>query len=716
MIRIVAALLLGAPAGLAAQINVGRMAAEIRQHSRSGEHDRALVLADSLYQALPDHPGVVQLRAITLAWAGRRGEAQHELQRLVKWDGRFAERTMQDSAFFPLRGAIDSTGIARAAARSAQPITRAHVFATINEPDLVPEGTAWDPITRSVLVGSLNRNKILSIGPNGSIRERVKANEHGLASVAGIHADPARRTLWVTSNARYDTPGDTTASALFAFDLVSGAFRQRYDVPAPGAHFLNDITTTPNGTVYITDTQGARVYVLAPGAQMLREFTAAGRVFGPNGITSTPDGAHLFIADWDRVQVVHLPTHRSWRLALPDSINLNGIDGLAFTTGSLIAHHPLSYWRIVRYDLDPALRRVTGRKVFESNTPDARTSTTGEVVGGDYIFIGNSQIDRMNARTLDAATMQPVRIYRVPVRPAADGVVAVALSAHDSVALLDAQTLARMGTLAVGKNPHEIDAAPNGRRAYVADAGDTTITVIALESGPRVVTRWRLRDSASVHDVTVSEDGATVWGVDGSRSLAVELAAATGVERRRIKLDRAGGWMVDRRGHTVAIGNLEGGAVTLLDARTRRQRVLATAEGEIDAALSPDGKQVWSVNLQNGQLSIHDAVTGELIERKASGTKPVRVAFAATGLALVVSDSDSTLFEYDRRTRAQTRKLTLPRGPKVIAVSGDGRRAYISHPESNSLSVIDLAALVLLRTIPLAGTPDGVAVLERRRR
>ena len=61
------------------------------------------------------------------------------------------------------------------------------------------------------------------------------------------------------------------------------------------------------------------------------------------------------------------------------------------------------------------MRRIIGRTLIEANTPDSRTSTTGEVVGGAYVFIGNSQIDRMNQRQLDAATMQPIRMYRVPV-------------------------------------------------------------------------------------------------------------------------------------------------------------------------------------------------------------------------------------------------------------------------------------------------------------
>jgi hypothetical protein len=96
---------------------------------------------------------------------------------------------------------------------------------------------------------------------------------------------------------------------------------------------------------------------------------------------------------------------------------MSGIDGLAFVDGALIAHHPLSFWKVARYDLDAARRRIVGRTLIEANTPDSRTSTAGEVVGDDYVFIGNSQIDRMNLRTIDPATMEPIRIYRIRVRP-----------------------------------------------------------------------------------------------------------------------------------------------------------------------------------------------------------------------------------------------------------------------------------------------------------
>jgi hypothetical protein len=125
----------------------------------------------------------------------------------------------------------------------------------------------------------------------------------------------------------------------------------------------------------------------------------------------------LFVADVDHIRALDIQSGSAWRIATPDSIGVAWIDGLAFAGGALIAHHPLSFWRLARYSLDPTWHRIESRQLLEANTPDGRTSTTGEVVGDDYVYIGNGQIDRMNARTIDAATMDPIRMYRVRIAP-----------------------------------------------------------------------------------------------------------------------------------------------------------------------------------------------------------------------------------------------------------------------------------------------------------
>jgi len=372
---------------------------------------RAFALLDSISAVTPDHPNYIYLRAHANGMAGRMVEARSDIERLLKWDARFARAALRDTSVASLRG--EFTHVDSLVTLAELPVSNGLVWATLDERDLVPEGTAWDPRTRSVLIGSLNKYKIMAISSDGVVTERVAAGAHGLRSVAGIHVDSARGVLWATSNSRFDTPADSTPSALFAFDAATGAFRTRFAVPGSDNPFLNDITTGPDGTVYVTDMQGGRVWSASPGATELRELLELGRVLSPNGITISSDGRVLFVADVDHVRALDLNSGEAWRIAVPDNIIVSGIDGLAYHRGALIAHHPLANWRIARYSLDPERKRIIGRSLIEANTEDGRTSTTGEIAGDGYIYIGNSQIDRMNLRTIDPATMDPVRIYRV---------------------------------------------------------------------------------------------------------------------------------------------------------------------------------------------------------------------------------------------------------------------------------------------------------------
>jgi len=686
---------------------------DARRASASGEHATALRIVDSLLAAYPHHPNVVFARAVALGAAGRTADATGTVRRLLRWDARYARRALQDSALAALREQLGPE-VNQLADRADIPIARARAFALLAERDLVPEGTAYDPTTRSVLVGSLNKNKVVAIAADGSVSDRVPPRTQGLGSVVGIHVDTTRRTLWVASNARYDRASDTTHAALYAFDAASGAFKARYLAPGAGPHFLNDITTGPDGTVYVTDTRAGAVWRLRPNSGALERYAGV-NVASPNGITMSGDGRHLFVADGDRIQVIAPATGSTWRLAVPDSFNINGIDGLAFHEGSLIAHHPLAFWRIARYQLDPAHRAIVRRDLIEWNTPHSRTSTTGEIVGGEYVFIGNSQIDRMNAGTLDSATMDPVSMYRASLTPSPVGHVVVSLSGRDSVAVFDAQSLDRLLTLPVGKNPHEIAVSRDGARAFVADAGDTSISVIAGGRAPRNGGRWFLPDSIRVHDVAAAPDGRTVWAVSGQRKLVLELDASTGRVRRRLNVTRPGGWMIatGTRPGALVVGNLEGGAVTLLDGSTGRETILEGYDGEIDAAPTIDGREIWSVNFKTDTLSVFDVSTGRLVHRVRSGRGPGRVIFTPDNrTALVVHGGDSSVVAYDVRTRQRTGAVVVPGDPKVIALSPDGRRAYVTHPERGALTMIDVPSMTVLRSVPLPGTPDGVAVLE----
>jgi len=297
------------------------------------------------------------------------------------------------------------------------------------------------------------------------------------------------------------------------------------------------------------------------------------------------------------------------------------------------------------------------------------------------------------------------------------GFVAVALSATDSVILLDARTLERVAALRVGRNPHEIVASPDGRRAYIANAGATSITVIEVVPSPRVVTTWQLRDSVSVHDLAVSGDGQTLWAVSGAQKVLLEIEVSTGRERNRFDLKEPGGWMIETGGPdgALVIANLEGGAVTLVDPGSGWQTVVRATEGEIDASATLDRRELWSVNSQNGNLSVFDASNGKLLRQMRIAATASRVRFTRDGRrALIPSTSASSLTAVDVKTGRRISVLQVPQEPKVIALDLSSRHAYLSHPKVGIVSLVDLSNMSVLHTAWVGNAPDGVAVLEPR--
>jgi CubicO group peptidase (beta-lactamase class C family) len=91
----------------------------------------------------------------------------------------------------------------------------------------------------------------------------------------------------------------------------------------------------------------------------------------------------------DRLEV---GTGRRVRLGAPDTLNVGGIDGLAFHRNTLIAHQPSWFNRVVRLRLDSRQERIASWEVLERHHPRFKQPTTGEVAGDLYYYIANAQL------------------------------------------------------------------------------------------------------------------------------------------------------------------------------------------------------------------------------------------------------------------------------------------------------------------------------------
>lgn len=280
----------------------------------------------------------------------------------------------------------------------SEPIINAKVAFTLDDKTLIPEGMAYDEDSQLFFVSSTYRRKIVERMRDGKTQDFVLTADHGLWQALGLKIDTRRRWLMVCSGADsanmvgFGTT-DLGKSAVFIYDLNSAHLIARYDVPTPGNHLFNDLVIGLHDDIYITDSDEGSVYKLDLRAGRLQRLTPIGQFIYPNGITMSPDGNTLYVAD-EAVGIDLLDPNTGIAHSLPHSQDMTtvGIDGLYFHDGYLVATqtdtHPN---RVMAFRLSESLNAIVGSRVLERGGPLMSSPTEGVVVGDQLYFVANSQ-------------------------------------------------------------------------------------------------------------------------------------------------------------------------------------------------------------------------------------------------------------------------------------------------------------------------------------
>ncbi|RBO87762.1 SMP-30/gluconolactonase/LRE family protein [Nocardia puris] len=288
-----------------------------------------------------------------------------------------------------------------AACGSAEPEARVQTAYELPGDRVYPEGIALEPNTGVTYVGSYEDGSVYRAEP-GAPRAEVflPAGADGRATANGLAVDPQGR-LWVTDSTKGVTVYDTTSRTALA----------RFDVPDDDPRFVNDVTITPDGTAYLTDSVRAVLYRVTP--DQVREAAAQGgsgaltpafdltpelapREAGAaslNGIVAAESGRHLLAVDMIAGHLYRVdltgaaPAIR--RVAL-DGGDLRNGDGLALRGDTLWVVHNMdetvSRWTLTD---DAAAARLDDR--FTDESLDVPTTL---VRSGDRLLVVASQFDK----------------------------------------------------------------------------------------------------------------------------------------------------------------------------------------------------------------------------------------------------------------------------------------------------------------------------------
>ena len=258
----------------------------------------------------------------------------------------------------------------------------------------------------------------------------------------------------------------------------------------------------------------------------------------------------------------------------------------------------------------------------------------------------------------------------------------------------------------------------------VVNKGDRTLSIVDPESGSQLAAVPV--GGTTGHEVAVSPDGQTAWvpiygdsgvgspGSDGRTVSVIDLNSRTMIG----SIDLG----APARPHCAIFCSKDGRLyvtaelthpIKVIDPKTRKV-VDSIPTGEPQShmlAISSDGKRGYTSNVGTGTVSVID-----LREKKVLAV--IRVAKIVQRIAMSVDDrwvftADQTkpqIAAIDTRTNVVKTWVTLSDIGFGMTPTRDGRRLLITHPASDSVSILDLHSMKVEQLIHVPPDPQEILV------
>jgi YVTN family beta-propeller protein len=146
------------------------------------------------------------------------------------------------------------------------------------------------------------------------------------------------------------------------------------------------------------------------------------------------------------------------------------------------------------------------------------------------------------------------------------------------------------------------------------------------------------------------------------------------------------------------------------------ETVVPVGRGAEGFDVSPDGKEIWAANAQDGTVSILDFNAKkplQTLDANVGGAN--RLKFTPDGKQVLVSTlSGPDLTVIDAVTRKVIKRIPLGKGAAGIQMRPDGQVAYIGCTPDDYVAIIDLKTLEVKGHIDVGKQPDGLAWAVRK--
>jgi YVTN family beta-propeller protein len=316
-----------------------------------------------------------------------------------------------------------------------------------------------------------------------------------------------------------------------------------------------------------------------------------------------------------------------------------------------------------------------------------------------------------------------------------------------TLAIVDPATLKVLARIPVGDDPHEVIASSDGKTAYVSNYGGgafNTLTAVDLAAQKPLATidLGALRGPHGLDfaagKVWFTAEAADAIGSYDPASNKVDWILGTGQNRTHMIY-------VAPDLQRIVTTNVNSATVSIIEKSTGHlpiapptapnapsgtggnaappgpppgsprggwdQTVIPVRNGPEGFDVSPDGKEIWVANAQDGTVSIVDFAEKKVTQTLSANVRGAnRLKFTPGGKLVFVSTlAGPDVVVLDAVTRREAKRIPVGHGAAGILMQPDGSRAFVSCTPDNYVVAIDLKSLQVTAHIEAGQQPDGLA-------
>jgi YVTN family beta-propeller protein len=314
----------------------------------------------------------------------------------------------------------------------------------------------------------------------------------------------------------------------------------------------------------------------------------------------------------------------------------------------------------------------------------------------------------------------------------------LALSKSDqTLSIVDPTTLAVIARVPSGPDPHEVIASDDGKYAYISNYGGgayntiTPVDLVAQKTLP-VIDLGALRGphglAFTAGKVWFTAEAAKAIGSYDPATKQIDWILGTGQDRTHMiyvfpglnpivtsNVNSATISLIEKSSNSAGpppSGVPPPGATPRPAPRTNwTETVIPVGKGSEGFDVSPDGKEIWVANAQDGTISVIDLAAKKVVQTLNANVRGAnRLKFTPDGKLVFVSTlGGPDLVVLDGTTRKEVKRIPIGHGAAGILMQPDRHRAFVSCTTDDYIVVIDLKSLTVTGKITAGKNPDGLA-------